>query len=160
MNFSKMKNILYNSVEIANIPDRWTESLPMYLCLEGEPFDAFLYYLESDKFYVKGLIAISRRTDEVKFIEANDFMEKFGLEEKIFEKRQILDYSKYFENCTKYEKLYSEIYDFITAPEQLDSVYAKECFELFEEIVGNNLFVKLYSVIAKDYIDILRKSYK
>ncbi len=27
-------------------------------------------------------------------------------------------------------------------------------------LVGNNLFVKLYSVIAKDYIDILRKSYK
>lgn len=153
MKFPKVKTILYQSEEIQLIPDKWAESVPFRCELNGEEFDAFLYWNPSEEHVeLKRLIGIHRHNGNITVLNAPDLVECFGLQAVIFSIPSVEDYDEFFHNKDEYESLYAEL----CASEDAFKSIGSKAYGLLRNIYGNELVDNLFSKIAGNYINKLQ----
>lgn len=148
MKYADIKNILYKSIEIQQIPDKWEESLPFFCKINKEDFVAFLYWTVSSSFLIKRLIGVNRNTGEIIVLEANDLSKMFGLSYEAIKPVIIRDYETYFTAKVQYEKLFCEICD----DNRTITKYGQEALLLFQQIIGTELFEQIFVKIAEEFI--------
>lgn len=148
MKYAEIKNILYKSTEIQQIPDKWDESIPFFCRINKEEFVAFLYWTVSGSLVIKRLIGVNRDTGKILVLEANELYELFGLSYETIEPVIINDYEKYFSAKVQYEKLFCEICD----DSRMITKYGQEALLLFQQIIGTELFEQIFVKIAEEFI--------
>lgn len=125
MKYADIKNILYKSIEIQQIPDKWDESIPFFCKINKEDFVAFLYWTVSSTLLIKRLIGVNRNTGEIIVLEANDLSKLFGLSYGAIKPVIIDDYEKYFSAKMQYEKLFAK---YVMIVERLPNMGRKLCY--------------------------------
>jgi hypothetical protein len=148
MKYADIKNILYKSIEIQQIPDKWDESIPFFCKINKEDFVAFLYWTVSSTLLIKRLIGVNRNTGEIIVLEANDLSKLFGLSYGAIKPVIIDDYEKYFSAKMQYEKLFCKICDDC----RTITKHGQETLLLFQQIVGTELFEQIFIKIAEEFI--------
>lgn len=151
LKYSEIKTALYNSTEIQQIPDKWEESIPFFCKINEEELVAFLYWNVSDSLVIKQLIGINRKTGKVLQFKAKELSNIFGIPCESINPMVISDYEKYFLDKECYEKIFSEFCN----SDNAFSTYGREAISLFKEIVGTDLFERVFANIAKEYISML-----
>lgn len=149
MTFSEVKTILYNSNEITNIPDKWEESIPFVSVVNGKEMDSFLYWNTCEKLEIKLMIGIVKDTGELCAFDRERIKEIFNTTSLSFSAIIINDYDDYFSAKRRYE----EIYECLCLSKDNYASFGSETLGLFKKIVGQELFDKLFSIIAKEYLD-------
>lgn len=148
MKYADIKNILYKSIEIQQIPDKWEESIPFFCKINKEDFVAFLYWTVSSSLLIKRLIGVNRNTGKIIVLEANDLSKLFGLSYGAINPVIISDYGKYFSAKLQYETLFGEICD----DSRMLPIYGQEALLLFQQIIGTELFEQIFVKIADEFI--------
>lgn len=153
MEYSDIKTILYQSEEIQLIPDKWGESVPFRCTVDGEEYDAFLYWNPSDRqAELKRMIGVNSNNGTVVVFSAQDLVERFDLQKLVFQIPPIEDYDVYFTDKDRYEELYAEL----CSSENAYKKIGKEEYLLLSKLVGNDLLSNLFFIIAGNYVNKLQ----
>lgn len=149
MEYSKIKDALYQSEEILNIPDKWEESIPFKCSIQGREYDSFLYWIiSSNQAEIKRMICIECETGNIRIINPEEMLEYFGISNLRFNVAPINDYDIYFRAKEEYDLFYSSLCQKRTT--QID--YSKGLV-LIKTILGDDCIQKILSVIAPRYIN-------
>lgn len=147
LKYSEIKNILYNSTEIQQIPDKWEESIPFFCKINDTEFVAFLYWRVSDTLTIKQLIGIDPRNGKVVKLSAEELHNLFEISVEKIKSVEINDYTKYFSDKDQYERIFCEFCN------NRFSIYGQEALPLFKKIVGTDLFDRVFVKLATEYLD-------
>lgn len=151
MKYSEIKNVLYNSTEIQQIPDKWEESIPFFCKINEEELVAFLYWNVSDSLTIKQFIGVNQKTGNVLQLKAEELSSLFGIPVEMIKPIAINDYTKYFSDKERYEKIFCEFCN----SNNTFSKFGQEELSLLKEIVGTDLFERVFANLAKEYINSL-----
>lgn len=153
MKYPEIKTILYQSEEIQLIPDKWGESVPFRCMIDGEEYDAFLYWNPSDRHVeLKRMIGVNSNNGAVVVFSAQDLVDRFDLQTLVFQIPSIEDYDAYFAEKDKYEELYAKLCSSENAYKEI----GKEEYSLLSKLVGNDLLSNLFFRIAGSYVNKLQ----
>jgi len=151
MEYSKVKDILYQSEAIQDIPDKWEESIPFKCVIQGKRYDSFLYWTTvSNQAEIKRMICIDCETGDINTFNVNEIIECFSLHDLKFNVIIISDYDKYFRAKEEYDNFYSAV-----CGNNMEHIDYSKGLVLIKTILGDNCIKKILSVIAKDYIGML-----
>lgn len=148
MEYSKVKDALYQSEAIQDIPDKWEKSIPFKCSIQGKTYDSFLYWIaSSNQAEIKRMICIDCETGVIRTFSPDEIVECFGISNLIFNVIPITDYDTYFRAKEEYDIFYSSLCGNIA--EQID--YSKGLV-LIKTILGEDCLNKIMSVLAIKYI--------
>lgn len=151
MDYANIIQILYESEEIKNIPDRWTEALPALCKYKGVTCDIFMFLNENNETSkLMRAILVSTSTGEIITLSTEELKKYFNLAKTTFETPQIDDFDEYVSGIDEYKELYAQTHDGVIA--DIGYSLPKRMYDLLSKIEGNDLLHELYAYIAVEFI--------
>ncbi len=149
MDYFKVKDALYRSKAIQDIPDKWEESIPFKCLIRGRKYDSFLYWITtSNQAEIKRMICIDCETGTIKTLGVNEIVDSFGIFTLKFDVIQNFDYDTYFRAKEEYDDFYSSV-----CGDNVENMDYSKGLALIKIILGDDCIQNVLSVIAKDYIN-------
>ncbi len=153
MEFAQVKEKLYQSPELASIPDDWEESVPFMCNLDGDQTDAFLYWKHTNKIEVKEMLAVSRRDGQLYALDQKALQERFHLDSMKADSFKIKNYDAYYRDIDRYQQIYEKL----SKDESFFQKLGDEAYQLLQKLVGDDLFEKVLRVLADEFLQRLRE---
>ena len=157
MNFIDIKNVLYQSNEISNIVDHWSEGFPFLLFDDGWQ-DVFLYYscdnIKGKFKELKLAILIDSNKGIIKTLDNKNLKEMFSIDDT-FDYTPIPPICDYKKQLAA-EDLYSKIRSAFLS-EKIDEKDKTAFKQLIQIIIPKEIFNRVYYMIGKQFFDAIIK---
>lgn len=109
MKYIEAKQYLYNSEEIANIPDRWQNSLPFICVIDNQIYDAIFYYTNTRTFDIHRMLLINVNDGSILTLDKNELQDKYDISQRDCFIKSPKDYDNHFKDLDSYETKYENI---------------------------------------------------
>jgi hypothetical protein len=147
--YSRVKDILYQSTELMKIPDKWEESVPFRCSIGDEEYDSFLYWSTSGtQSEIKRMICVNSVSGKILTMEPQEMMESFKLKSLSFDANLIKDYNAYFDAKEKYEMFYSS---FCIGGNSISN--SLNAYELLVLLTSEKFIKNILSNVAGNFIE-------
>lgn len=151
MEYSRIKDALYQSSEMMKIPDKWEESVPFRCSISDEEYDSFLYWSTSGtQSEIKRMICINSVSGKILTMEPQEMIESFKLKSLLFDANLIKDYDAYFEAKEKYERFYSS---FCVGGNSFSN--SLNVYKLLIILTGESFMKNILSNVAGHFIEMI-----
>lgn len=151
MEFSRVKNALYQSSEMTKIPDKWEESVPFRCSISDKEYDSFLYWSTSGtQSEIKRMICVNSVSGEILTLEPQEMIERFKIKSLLFDANSIKDYDAYFEVKEQYERFYSS---FCVSGNSFSNSF--NVYKLLIVLTGESFIKNILSNVAGDFIEMI-----
>lgn len=160
MKYSDIKQALYNSEAMENVPDGWHISVPFLCRIRKNTYDAFACTVERENARLMKLLLVDSVTGKVDTMEPQEIAQTFGLETLTCEADRIENYERYLADVDRYEALYDENHSDLIRDLPVENTSALELGELLVKSVGKIFFQRIIARIADDFLNRLSKKKK
>lgn len=155
MEYSEVRNIMFNSNEAACIPVSLEESVPFQCEVNGVPMNAFFYWDHKDSIKVKFFLGVSQLDGSIVFLDESGIISTLGIDDLTFDAPEITDVNAYYEDKDRYTEKFAQI----CIDPTLISELGGEMFELLKNVTGNGIIQNLLCIVAEFFMKIIIKKW-
>ena len=153
MKYCDIKQALYNSDVMEELPDSWKISVPFLCRIKKNTYDAFACTVERENARLMKLLLVDSMTGKVDTLEPEEVVDLFGLDTLSCPAEPIGDYDRYLADKDQYEQLYDENHSDLIRDIPIDNATAAKIGKLLVQSVGKVLFQKVVSKVADQFLN-------